>query len=114
MGKVLNFYHVGKVIPEGAVYLGRTMKKFGLIGHPLANPFPLNKEGSNREEVIEEYRQWLWRKLQQKGGTFKQLIELEGKDLVCFCSPKKCHCDVILSALEWVKTQRGNNDQDLV
>lgn len=107
MAKVLNFYHIGKVIPPGAVYLGRPMKKFNLEGHPLANPFPLNKEGTNRDEVIEKYREWLWMKLQQKGGTFKQLLDLEGKDLVCFCSPKRCHCDVVLSAIEWAKKQRS-------
>ena len=109
MAKVLNFYHIGKVIPEGAVYVGRTMKKFGLVGHPLANPFPLNKEGSNRDEVIEEYRQWLWLQLQRKGGALKHLLDLDGKDLVCFCSPKRCHCDIILSAIEWAKKQRSHN-----
>lgn len=109
MSKVLNFYHISKVIPEGAVYMGRTMKKFGLVGHKLANPFPLEKGGDNRDEVIEKYRVWLWDRIRKNEITLQDLLDLDGKNLVCFCSPKRCHCDVILSAIEWAK-HRSKND----
>lgn len=39
--------------------------------------------------------------------TIQDLLDLDGKDLVCFCKqPNKevaCHCDVILAAIEWAK-----------
>ena len=106
MAKVLNFYHSGLQIPEGAVYMGRPMKKFNLQGSKLANPFPLNKEGSNRDEVIDKYRVWLWEQIRDGKIIVQDLLDLDGKDLVCFCSPKRCHCDVILAAIEWAKKQK--------
>lgn len=109
MAKVLNFYHIGKVIPEGAVYMGRTMKKFNLVGHKLANPFPLEKGGGNRDEVIEKYRAWLWERIRKGEITLQDLLDLDGKDLVCFCSPKRCHCDVIMSAIGWAKRGLKND-----
>jgi len=105
--KVLNFYHLGKVIPPGAVYMGRPMKKFGLEGSKFANPFPMKKDGSDRDEVVEKYRKWLWLQLSRKGGiTVSNLLALDGKDLVCFCAPKRCHCDVIIDAIEWAKRSK--------
>ncbi|QPI14573.1 putative ribonucleoside-diphosphate reductase 1 alpha subunit [Salmonella phage GEC_vB_MG] len=109
MAKVLNFYHIGMVIPPGAEYMGRAMKKFGLAGSKFANPFPLEKGGGNRDEVIEKYRVWLWEKIRKGEITLQDLLDLDGKDLVCFCSPKRCHCDVIIAAIEWAK-QRSQND----
>lgn len=102
---VLNFYHTNKKIPEGAVYLGRPMPQYHLCGHKLANPFKLNKDGSNRDEVIKKYRIWLWKQIKEGKITLKDLLDLDGKDLVCFCHPKKCHCDVVISAIEWGKNQ---------
>lgn len=41
---VLNFYHLSKVIPDNAVYIGRAMPHFGLKQSKFANPFKLSKE----------------------------------------------------------------------
>lgn len=103
MAKVLNFYHTGKVIPEGAVYMGREMPHLGLKQSKFANKFRLNKDGSNREEVIEKYRHWLWQQIQAGEISIEDLLDLDGKDLVCFCNPKPCHCDVVISAVNWAK-----------
>lgn len=80
--KVLNKYKSG--IPQGSVYIGR--------GSPYGNPFIIGKDGS-REEVIKKFEDYLM--------TNKELLdlvkkELRGKDLVCFCSPKHCHGDVLI------------------
>ena len=82
MPRVLNKYKDG--FPKGSVYCGRPTK-FG-------NPFEIGKDG-DREEVIRKHREWL--------VTQQELIEaikkeLKGKDLVCFCKPKSCHCDILL------------------
>lgn len=56
---VLNFYKIGKTIPEGAVYIGRENTKLGLAGSKLANPFPIT-EKQPRDLVLKKYRRWLW------------------------------------------------------
>lgn len=73
---------------------------------PLANPYIIGQDGS-REEVIEKYRQLLWRQL--KAGNKDVVDELlriynhgkinEETRLGCWCKPKACHVDVITSAL---------------
>ncbi|MFA5347055.1 MAG: DUF4326 domain-containing protein [Methanoregula sp.] len=84
--RILNKYKDG--FPPGSVYIGRPS--------PFGNPFSIGKDGS-REEVIEKYRQWL----QDQPRLVKIMKrELKGKDLVCFCSPKPCHGDVIKEVVE--------------
>lgn len=80
--KVHNKYH--KTAPEGAVYIGR--------GSPYGNPFTIGKDGT-REEVCEKFEDYL-----ESNSTLQVLVRtnLKGKDLVCFCSPKRCHGDTLL------------------
>ena len=58
MAKVLNFYHIGKVIPENAEYMGRAMPHLGLKQSKFANPYKLSKN-EPRGATIERYRVWL-------------------------------------------------------
>lgn len=80
MPKVLNKHR--DVIPRGSVYIGR--------GSPWGNPFKVGIDG-NRDEVINRFRVEILPNL--------DLRPLHGKDLVCFCAPKKCHGDVIMEVL---------------
>lgn len=74
------------------IYCGRPSK--------WGNPFSHKKEKnlakwivSSRKEAIEKYREWI-----TKGeGRFllKDLHELKGKTLGCWCKPKSCHCDIL-------------------
>lgn len=82
MPKILNKYHSG--VPEGSVYIGR--------GSPYGNPFKIGEDGT-RVEVIEKFRRYVF-----NNKELLNLIrtELPGKDLVCYCAPKKCHGDIIL------------------
>lgn len=85
-------------IPPGAIYVGRPSKwgnpfPIGPIkcGHPDCGP---GAHGViTREMAIAQYRNWL-------AGMLKAdpefLAPLRGKDLVCWCSPKPCHADVIM------------------
>jgi hypothetical protein len=59
--------------------------------------------GDTREVVIEKYRQHLFQQLLKGAVTVKQLLELDGKTLGCFCKPKACHGDVIVNAVAWAK-----------
>lgn len=83
MPKVLNARLTGKTRP-GAVYCGRP-SVFG-------NPFHIGRDGA-RDEVIARYRAWL---NDRPDLMARAKIELRGKDLICWCAPLGCHCDVLL------------------
>lgn len=105
---VLNFYHLGKAIPDNAVYIGRASAAHHLPGSPFANPFPVNAQRT-REESIALFRDHLWKSLREGRITETQLLALEGKDLVCYCAPKPCHGHVVAKAVEWAvrRSQQG-------
>jgi hypothetical protein len=54
------------------------------------NRFKISRDGT-REEVIAKYERWLYRR-----GLIKDVHELRGYDLLCWCAPKPCHGDVLL------------------
>ena len=66
------------------------------IGRPSiwGNPFVIGNDGT-REEVIEKYRQYIL----QKPELLNRLPELKDKVLGCWCSPKKCHGDVLVELI---------------
>ncbi len=79
MPKVLNKYKD----KEPGIYIGRPSV--------WGNPFVIGKDGS-REEVVAKYEQYLL----NNPELMLQLPNLKGKNLVCFCSPQKCHGDILL------------------
>lgn len=72
-------------IPEGGIFIGRPS--------PFGNPFHIGPDG-DRDTVIEKYRLWL---LSQPELLSKVRTDLKGKHLVCFCSPLRCHGDILLA-----------------
>ena len=75
------------------IYCGRPSK--------WGNPFTHIQDGrtiakyivSSRQKAIEAYREWL---LNGEGQyLLKDLEELKGKILGCWCKPKSCHADVL-------------------
>jgi uncharacterized protein DUF4326 len=64
------------------VYIGRPSK--------WGNPFPL-KHGQSREAALEKYRVWLL----HQSKLLRDLHELRGKVLGCWCAPQLCHGDVL-------------------
>lgn len=82
MPEVLNKRHDG--VPPGAVYIGR--------GSKWGNPFVIPYDG-DRASVIEQYRTYLYG---NPGLLESVLVELHGKDLVCFCAPLPCHGDILI------------------
>lgn len=77
MPRVLNKHRDG--MPLGSVYCGR--------GSPWGNPFKIGVHGT-RDEVCDRFEREILPKL--------DTLPLRGKDLVCFCAPKRCHCDALL------------------
>ena len=69
------------------VYIGR--------GSIWGNPFHIGKDGT-RNEVISKYKKYI---LGDK-SLMKELPNLQGKTLGCWCKPKSCHGDVLVKLLE--------------
>ena len=83
------------------------------VGRPsvLGNPFPMKSE-KDRDEVCEKYRVWLWGEIKKKDLVFDELNKLAGEFkekgelvLICWCAPKRCHAEVIRSAVLWMVGQ---------
>lgn len=83
MPKVLNRRF--DTIPPDAIYVGRPS--------PFGNPFPMPRE-SFRDQVCDAYESIM----SDPDNTLIPRIkaELKGKDLVCWCAPKRCHADTLL------------------
>lgn len=90
---VLNKYHHGGRVPEGAVNIMR--------GTPWGNPFVIGRDG-DRVEVVRRYRRWLWEKIQTEPGFGEAVRNLHGRDLCCCCAPAACHGDVLLAAAAYL------------
>lgn len=101
MAKVLNFARI-KRVPEGAVYIGRAMPN--IPASKFQNPFKMYNE-IQRDEVCEKYAQHLWNQIKSGEVSIADLLELDGKDLVCWCAPARCHGHTLLKAIEWAKSK---------
>jgi len=72
------------------IYIGR--------GEKWENPFSHDKgtfakrKVESREEAIERFKEYIL----GNQRLMSDLHELEGKILGCWCSPKKCHGDVLV------------------
>lgn len=82
MPRVLNFYRDG--LPAGAIDCRRP--------GPWGNPHRIGL-GVSRLDAVLAHRQMV---LQSPSLRAAIKRELRGKDLVCVCKPKVCHCDVLL------------------
>ena len=80
------------------VYIGRPSK--------WGNPFVLGQDGT-RDEVVEKYRNYLL----SRPELLRSLPELEGKTLGCWCSPKACHGDAIISVLNGLRQSEDKLDE---
>ena len=83
--KILNIHKLGGVLPPFSIYIGNKNTQYNLEKSKYANPFYL--ENWSRKKKIEMFEKWLLSELENDN--------LFGKDLVCFCSPKPCHGDIL-------------------
>lgn len=112
--EVVNFYHVGKTIPENGVYIGRYSKAFNLQASKFANPFPMRDQSEEeRQRVVSEYKKWIWQEVLTQKITKEDLLSLQGKKLVCYCNPKACHGDVVKALVEYVLNHENEFDNKI-
>ena len=80
-----------KNVPKDAVYVGRPTKWGNPFSHQ--NGTLARFKVDTREEAIEKFRNMVW---EDDALQNEIIMELRGKDLVCWCVPKPCHADVLL------------------
>jgi len=79
------------------VYIGRPSKWGNMFTHIPDKSTLAKYIVSSRKEAIERYRQWI---LHGDGQyLLKDLHELKGKRLGCWCKPKACHGDVLVELI---------------
>ena len=79
-----------KTFDEYDVFIGRPSK--------WKNPYIIGKDGT-RKECIDKYRNYLL----ENEELMKDLRQLDGKVLGCYCKPLPCHGDVIVQLIEEMK-----------
>lgn len=85
------------------LYIGRGNKWIGLAESKWHNPFPMKNE-SARVKVLTDFLQYMINPYQE--DLISDLCELDGKVLGCYCSPKKCHGDILLRLRDLQKAER--------
>ena len=92
--KVINLYKESGVgYGSDYVYIGRPSK--------WGNPYEIGVDDI-REEVITKYIDYLY-----NSGLYRDIMELDGKILGCWCHPKHCHGDELIMCLKATKASRG-------
>ena len=87
--------------PVDLVYIGRNMYMGGwkLKKSLFYNPYTIGKS-KTRDEVIEEYENYVRNKLSNDKEFALEFRKLQGKTLACWCYPERCHGDVIVGILK--------------
>lgn len=93
---VLNKYHHGNRVPDGAVDIMR--------GTAFGNPYPIGP-GCTREDALALFRSYLWTRLKTEPDFRAQVAALHGRDVCCCCAPAACHGDILLRAAAWLTSQ---------
>ena len=79
-------------VPSAAIYIGRPSK--------WGNPFIMtNDTPYERDRVIQLFKKYAIKRLLNEPNW---LTPLKNKDLVCWCSPKPCHAEVLIDLLKGV------------
>lgn len=86
---------------EYDIYIGRPSK--------WGNPFTHIKDGktlakfivNSRDEAVEKYEEWITKG--EGSHLLKDLEQLRNKTLGCWCSPLKCHGEILIKLINKTK-----------
>ena len=96
--KILNLRHIPgdtsaeALLERGIVRVDRAT--------PWGNRRVVGRHGT-RDQVIEMYRQDLWRRIRSGDVPLDELAAIAGMPLACWCHPKPCHAAVLARAARW-------------
>ena len=75
---------------------------------PWGNPYPIGKRFGSRADVIERYRQDLWRRIRSGEIPLEELAALANRELACWCLPRPRHAEILARAAIWAAEQLGD------
>lgn len=88
------------------VYIGRNVVYVkGTFNSKWRNTFPVKRMG--RDDCIKAYKEYIL----QNPELIKDLYELKGKQLGCWCKPEKCHGDVLIELLNCLEKNSENKNR---
>ena len=84
-------------------YIGRG----SLFGNPFTH-LPLSRtkaqfQVKTGEESMACFESWLRERLAKDLDLRQKLLELDGRELVCYCKPAPCHGEIIIKLIEELK-----------
>ena len=85
--RVVNRHFASKFEIRRCVYVGRPTK--------WGNPYPMTNDRV-RDLVCDKYEHYIATRLINGALTSEDFKEFDGKNLLCFCAPKRCHADTLL------------------
>jgi len=85
-------------------------QRFPKCSSNFANPFKIDKDGT-RDEVIQKYKTYIIKKLKDNVFLQKELIQMKGKNIGCWCFPEPCHGDVLLELIDNYEIVINNYDE---
>ena len=81
-----------------SVYIGRHVVYVkGTFNSKWKNPFPVKRLG--RDECIKAYKEYIMKNPE----LIKDLKELKGKQLGCWCKPEACHGDILVELIQQIE-----------
>lgn len=88
---------VNKTTEPYEVYIGR--------GSVFGNPYTVERYG--RDKCISLYSTYIKARLNKEPELVQGLMKLDGKVLGCYCKPKRCHGDILISLIRAYKEKVG-------
>lgn len=106
--RVINKKYASRLQQRLSVYIGRPSR--------WGNPYPMTRE-AKRDEVCDKYELHIAARLVNGDIADADFREFDGKNLMCFCAPKRCHGDTVLALynmnheerLEWARSRVGRS-----
>ena len=89
---------------DDIIYIGRKNVTYGVSESKWHNPNLVTSE-MTLDENLNLYEE----RVRNTPELWDLLEELEDKDLLCWCSPKRCHADILIKLLEEKKLNKALN-----
>ena len=71
------------------------------------NPYRGKDLGGGKDQAIILYKRHLWDLIQKRPDLLNELANMHDKHLACWCTPERCHGEVLEKAATWAHKMRA-------